>query len=85
MSEVDEKHRGLTVLSIGAFLARLEAFKLRGPHVLGIDADGGGVRGLSSLIILKECMTRLQHELGLDNMPEVYQYFDFIGGTGTGG
>jgi patatin-like phospholipase/acyl hydrolase len=47
--------------------------------------DGGGVRVLSSLLILKQCMQILQEQLGLDKMPEVYEYFDVIGGTGTGG
>jgi calcium-independent phospholipase A2-gamma len=48
--------------------------------------DGGGVRGLSSLLILK----RLMYSLGSAMTPEredlePWQYFDLIGGTSTGG
>lgn len=55
------------------------------PGLVILSLDGGGARGLSSLLILKECMKTLQDQLGLETMPEVYEYFDFIGGTGTGG
>ncbi|QRV95683.1 kinesin light chain [Ceratobasidium sp. AG-Ba] len=46
--------------------------------------EGGGARGLSSLIIVKEVMNRLQHSLGLMSMPKVCEYFDVVAGTGTG-
>jgi patatin-like phospholipase/acyl hydrolase len=43
--------------------------------------DGGGVRGLSTLYIIKKLME------GIDstNPPKPCDYFDMIGGTSTGG
>ncbi|QRV92253.1 kinesin light chain [Ceratobasidium sp. AG-Ba] len=46
--------------------------------------EGGGARGLSSLIILDELMTRLQHKMGLQSQPVVRDHFDVVAGTGTG-
>jgi len=43
--------------------------------------DGGGVRGISSLYILKILMERLDPI----NPPKPYEYFDMIAGTSTGG
>lgn len=43
--------------------------------------DGGGVRGLSSLYILKALMA----SINVQNPPKPCQYFDMIGGTSTGG
>jgi patatin-like phospholipase/acyl hydrolase len=43
--------------------------------------DGGGVRGLSSLIILKHLMETVDPE----SPPKPCEYFDMIGGTSTGG
>ena len=43
--------------------------------------DGGGVRGLSSLYILKHLMELIDHE----NPPKPCEYFNMIGGTSTGG
>jgi patatin-like phospholipase/acyl hydrolase len=48
-------------------------------------ADGGGIRGLSELIILKEIMQRIQHQEGREKMPLPSEYFDLICGTSTGG
>ncbi|KEP48448.1 nephrocystin-3 protein [Rhizoctonia solani 123E] len=47
--------------------------------------DGGGVPGLSSLIILYELMKRAQTQLDLPNVPRPCEMFDVIAGTGTGG
>ncbi|KDQ53978.1 hypothetical protein JAAARDRAFT_136390, partial [Jaapia argillacea MUCL 33604] len=47
--------------------------------------DGGGVRGLSQLIILRELMDRVKSTAGLATPPLPGEYFDLIGGTGTGG
>ncbi|KAF2808823.1 FabD/lysophospholipase-like protein [Mytilinidion resinicola] len=47
--------------------------------------DGGGVRGLSELLILQEVMRRIQHAKKLDEEPLPCEYFDLIGGTSTGG
>lgn len=43
--------------------------------------DGGGVRGLSSLYILKQLMESINFE----NPPKPCEYFDLVGGTSTGG
>lgn len=46
-----------------------------------IHQDGGGIRGLSSLFILKYLMKRVNP----DKPPKPCDYFDLIGGTSTGG
>lgn len=43
--------------------------------------DGGGVRGLSSLLILQQLMETIDP----DSPPKPCDYFDMIGGTSTGG
>ncbi|EXJ91939.1 hypothetical protein A1O3_00489 [Capronia epimyces CBS 606.96] len=43
--------------------------------------DGGGVRGLSSLMILEQLMQTIDPE----HPPKPCEYFDMIGGTSTGG
>jgi patatin-like phospholipase/acyl hydrolase len=43
--------------------------------------DGGGIRGLSSLQILKKLMATIDPDVP----PKPYNYFDMIGGTSTGG
>ncbi|GFF61344.1 putative Pfs, NB-ARC and TPR domain protein (JCVI) [Aspergillus udagawae] len=52
-----------------------------------LSLDGGGVRGLSSLYILKSIMDRLNHVRKDDKLPPVKpcEVFDLIGGTSTGG
>jgi patatin-like phospholipase/acyl hydrolase len=52
-----------------------------------LSLDGGGVRGLSTLYILKSIMNRLNNERKKDNLPSVKpcEVFDLIGGTSTGG
>lgn len=54
-------------------------------------ADGGGIRGLSSLIILKSLMEKVRKEeerygwkAGYENLRPCH-YFDFFVGTSTGG
>lgn len=46
-----------------------------------LSLDGGGVRGLSTLQILK----RLMETIDPDSPPKPSDYFDMIGGTSTGG
>ncbi|KAM7214398.1 hypothetical protein V8F06_010236 [Rhypophila decipiens] len=46
-----------------------------------LSLDGGGIRGLSSLIILKHLMERVDP----NNPPKPCDYFQLIGGTSTGG
>ena len=43
--------------------------------------DGGGVRGLSALMILSQLMEAVNP----DSPPKPCDYFDMIGGTSTGG
>ena len=56
-----------------------------------LSLDGGGVRGISSLYILKELMRQIAREYVADNpgVPDISplpcQYFDLICGTSTGG
>jgi len=52
-----------------------------------LSLDGGGVRGLSTLYILKGLMTRLNHERQQKSLPAVKpcEIFDLMGGTSTGG
>jgi len=53
------------------------------PRVLSL--DGGGVRGLSSLLILREIMEDIEQRTGSSQTPRPCEYFDLIGGTSTGG
>jgi hypothetical protein len=52
-----------------------------------LSLDGGGVRGLSTLYILKGLMERLNHLRKKAGHPQVKpcEVFDLIGGTSTGG
>jgi hypothetical protein len=52
-----------------------------------LSLDGGGVRGLSTLYILKGLMTRLNGQRQVSGLLAVKpcEVFDLIGGTSTGG
>ncbi|KAL8894119.1 MAG: hypothetical protein Q9192_004599 [Flavoplaca navasiana] len=52
-----------------------------------LSLDGGGVRGLSTLYILKSIFRQLNQERNLTHLPPVKpcDVFDLIGGTSTGG
>ncbi|KAI0269329.1 acyl transferase/acyl hydrolase/lysophospholipase [Gloeopeniophorella convolvens] len=50
-----------------------------------LSLDGGGVGGISALLILKELMWRVKANDKLDNVPLPCHYFDLVGGTSTGG
>lgn len=52
-------------------------------HFNLLSLDGGGVRGLSSLIILKHLMESIDPNAEVP--PKPCDYFDMIGGTSTGG
>ncbi|KAK0502448.1 acyl transferase/acyl hydrolase/lysophospholipase [Armillaria luteobubalina] len=47
--------------------------------------DGGGIRGISQLIILDEIMKHIQVKKCLTKVPKPCEYFHLIGGSGTGG
>jgi len=53
------------------------------PRILSL--DGGGIRGLSSLLILRTIMERIKLANQLSQTPKPCEYFDLIGGTSTGG
>jgi len=53
------------------------------PRILSL--DGGGIRGLSSLLILRTIMERIKLANRLSQTPKPCDYFDLIGGTSTGG
>lgn len=46
-----------------------------------LSLDGGGIRGLSSLLIIQQLMETINP----DNPPRPCEYFDMICGTSTGG
>ena len=52
-----------------------------------LSLDGGGVRGLSTLFILKSLMDQLNQVRKANELPHVKpcEVFDLIGGTSTGG
>ncbi|KAK5655883.1 hypothetical protein OQA88_5422 [Cercophora sp. LCS_1] len=55
------------------------------PPLRVLSLDGGGIRGISSLLILENIMEQILQECGLESVPRPCEYFDFIGGTSTGG
>ncbi|KAK3942097.1 hypothetical protein QBC46DRAFT_457725 [Diplogelasinospora grovesii] len=46
---------------------------------------GGGIRGISSLLILEDIMKKMRDMMGLDRVPRPCECFNMIGGTSTGG
>ncbi|KAJ7464145.1 FabD lysophospholipase-like protein [Mycena latifolia] len=54
-----------------------------GVRVLSL--DGGGAGALSELLILDRIMYQIQATLGSDTTPAPCDYFEVIGGSGTGG
>jgi len=51
------------------------------PRILSL--DGGGIRGLSALFILKDILDSVRRKSGNCCLP--CEHFDLIGGTSTGG
>ncbi|PSR97545.1 hypothetical protein BD289DRAFT_91836 [Coniella lustricola] len=50
-----------------------------------LSCDGGGIRGVSELVILDAVMKRIQELKELEDVPRPCDYFHLIGGTSTGG
>jgi len=50
-----------------------------------LSLDGGGVKGMAILLILKRLFLTVQRNEQLPEMPRPCNYFDLIGGTSTGG
>src|SRR6185295_10762116 len=46
--------------------------------------DGGGIRGVMTLEILREIERLLQQQLGRDDSFVLADYFDYVAGTSTG-
>jgi patatin-like phospholipase/acyl hydrolase len=65
------------------------AKSLEGNYRRVLSLDGGGVRGLSSLLILREIMEEIGRQVSSNETPSKTplpcEYFDLIGGSGTGG
>ncbi|PHH53387.1 hypothetical protein CFIMG_008209RA00001 [Ceratocystis fimbriata CBS 114723] len=55
------------------------------PPAIILSLDGGGVRGLSSLLILERILEGISNAENLGEVPSPSQIFSLIGGTGTGG
>lgn len=75
---------GLCLLSLG--MRSLDTTRIYYcSYVCGL--DGGGVRGLSTLLIVKALMAMVNEERSKDGQPPVKpcELFDLIGGTSTGG
>ena len=53
------------------------------PRILSLDDEG--IRGLSSLFILREIMEEIRTQTEATETPLPCQYFDLISGSGTGG
>ncbi|EIM79527.1 FabD/lysophospholipase-like protein [Stereum hirsutum FP-91666 SS1] len=81
---INDSHSRLTVLSL-YFLHRkvMDEREEKGLNLLAL--DGGGIRGLSTLFILKSIMISIQDEKKLPTEPLPCEVFDLIGGTSTGG
>jgi hypothetical protein len=72
---------GVRLLSIG----KVDGVDLQYLNLTTLQSDGGGIRGLSALYILREIMYRIQQQRDLPELPLPCEYFDLAGGTGTGG
>lgn len=75
--------RGLCLLSLG--MKSIHTSPNR--KVTDVNLDGGGVRGLSTLLILKALMAAVNDERMKVGQSAIKpcQLFDLIGGTSTGG
>lgn len=82
----DQRSQSMT--EDGGSLANVSQSAVDGVGLCLLSLDGGGLRGLSSLYILKTLMTNLnaeRKENGLKETEKPCEVFDLIGGTGTGG
>jgi hypothetical protein len=74
---------GLCLLSLGMKIIHTRPSW----QITNVDLDGGGVRGLSTLLILKALMAAVNDErikAGQSTLKPC-ELFDLIGGTSTGG
>lgn len=52
---------------------------------INLRADGGGIRGLSTIMILERIMKSFNYGRKGNDIQQPWQVFDLIGGTSTGG
>ena len=78
---MDTDRRPLRLLSLGELDRRL------GPGILLTIADGGGIRGLATLYMLRSIMASVKNKTGQTTGDPLLpcDYFDLIAGTSTGG
>lgn len=81
MVGISNEEAPLRLLSLGM---SVNTFANSQTYVL-ITPDGGGVRGVSELIILQQLMLNIQKYYRLPTIPKPCEVFDMIGGTSTGG
>ena len=74
---------GLCLLSLGVKIIHTSPSW----EITNVDLDGGGVRGLSTLLILKALMAAVNDERIKAGQSAIKpcELFDLIGGTSTGG
>jgi hypothetical protein len=75
---------GLRLLSLGENIDSTNVLYLR----LMVDTDGGGVRSISQLEIMRNIMQRIQYDTYPNDPDKTIlpcEYFDLIGGSDTGG
>lgn len=65
--------------------SRLVSNSRVGEEPLLMFLDGGGVRGLSSLLILRRLMYTIEATDDLHRVPKPCEHFDMMCGTSTGG
>jgi patatin-like phospholipase/acyl hydrolase len=61
---------------------RYNSWKIRTDNLV---TDGGGVRGLSTILILKHIMRGINEFRSVNDKLEPCEVFDMMGGTSTGG
>ena len=83
LSKFSRDRDGLCLLSFGKLVQSLTIWAYPTDRC----ADGGGVRGLSSLLVLQSLMHAVNNERKKHGDPSVKpcELFDLIGGTSTGG
>ena len=65
------------IILVVSFFSNLLRFSL--------GVDGGGIRGLSALIILRKILEKYQDLHNPTELPRPHEVFDMAGGTSTGG
>lgn len=71
----------LCVLSLGKY----RQYHMTLSVLSSLKSDGGGVRGLSELVIIEKLMVKIQEQSKAASPPKPCDVFDLICGTSTGG